>query len=173
MCYVTLIPMRSLGWYVFIPIAGLWLAGCRQADGPVPAPNENVQAELTDVAKDLQNIATGRDPQATNDLVSDVAKYVRKPEAMPVVNELSLRTAKVVPGKALSEQVAQQLAHNLWVTVAAREMSERQVEALQNDVQSLLMSVGVVEEDAQQVAAQVGEVQAAVTDRPRRWYELF
>jgi hypothetical protein len=52
-------------------------------------------------------------------------------------------------------------------------LSERQIETLQNDVQALLMSVGIAEENAQQVAAQVGDVQVAVTDRPRRWYELF
>jgi hypothetical protein len=40
-------------------------------------------------------------------------------------------------------------------------------------MQALLESLGVSEESAQQVAAQVGEVQSSVTLRPRRWYELF
>ena len=64
-----------------------------------------------------------------------------------------------------SRSRTQRLAHNLWLSVAAREMSERQIETLQNDVQALLI-VGVAEEGAQQVAAQVGEVQSAVTLRP-------
>jgi hypothetical protein len=61
----------------------------------------------------------------------------------------------------------------LWLSVAARDISERQIESLQNDTQSLLASVGIPEERAQQVAVQVGEVQRAVTNRPRRWYEFF
>lgn len=73
----------------------------------------------------------------------------------------------------MTEQAAQRLTHNLWLSVAARDISERQVESLQNDTQSLLVSVGVAEVRAQEVATQVGEVQRAVTDRPRRWYELF
>jgi hypothetical protein len=40
-------------------------------------------------------------------------------------------------------------------------------------VQSLLMSAGIAEPNAQQVAAQVGDVQRAISDRPRRWYEFF
>jgi hypothetical protein len=40
-------------------------------------------------------------------------------------------------------------------------------------MQSLLTSVGVPDANAQQVAAQVGEVQRAINDRPRRWYEVF
>ncbi len=76
-------------------------------------------------------------------------------------------------GKTLNDTTAQRLAHSLWTSVAARELSERQVETLQNDVQSQLVAIGVAEPQAQQVAAQVGEVQKAVGNRPRRWYELF
>ena len=165
--------MRPTVRYLFLVAAGIWLAGCRQADGPVPTPNQNVQAELVDVTHDLQNIASGRDPQAPKDLADDLRKYARRVSAAPAVDELSRRTAKVVVGNNLTEQTAQRLAHNLWLSISAREMSERQTETLQNDVQSLLMSVGVVEEQAQQVAAQVGTVQSAISDRPRRWYELF
>ena len=59
------------------------------------------------------------------------------------------------------------------MSVGAKDLSERQIETLQNDVQAHLVSLGVGEESAQQVAAQVGEVQSSVTLRPRRWYELF
>ena len=165
--------MRFHVQYVLIMTASLSMAACRQADGPIPAPDQTVQEELVDVRRDLQNVATGRDPQAPNDLADDLGKYASRPTAAPTVVELSRRTAVALPGKNLPDTAAQQLAHDLWLSIAAREISERQVEALQNDVQSLLMSVGVVEEGARQVAAQVGEVQSAVTNRPRRWYELF
>src|SRR5688572_30069295 len=124
--------MRSRATYVFIAIMGVWLTGCRQADGPVPTPDENTKAELGDVAEDLQNIASGRDPQAPEDLASDLSKYPRSKDVLPVVDALSLQTSKVVAGKALNDQVSQRLAHSLWLSIAAREMSARQVESLQN-----------------------------------------
>jgi len=40
-------------------------------------------------------------------------------------------------------------------------------------MKSQLMSLGVDEPQAQNVAAQVGVVQQAVTARHRRWYELL
>ncbi len=165
--------MRSHARYVLIAIVGLSLGACRQADGPIPTPNENVQSELVDVMRDLQNVASGRDSQAPRDLADDLRKYTEEPDAMSAVDELSERTATVLAGVNLTEQAAQRLAHNLWLSVAALELSERQVETLQNDVQSLLMAEGVAEEDAQQVAARVGDVQVLVTGSPRRWYELF
>jgi hypothetical protein len=163
--------MRS-GFRYAVVFAVVGLGGCRQADGPMPTPTQNVQAELTDVARDLQNVSA-RNAQAPDELRDDLSKYTQRPTARPAVDELSRRVANVLPGSTLNDQDAQRLAHNLWVSIAAREISERQIESLQNDVQSILMAVGVAEENAQQVAAQVGEVQRAVTDRPRRWYEFF
>ena len=154
-------------------MAGLSLGACRQTDGPIPAPDATVQEELVDVARDLQNVASGRDPQGPQDLASDLRKYADRRSAVPAVDELSTRTTRAIGGRNLAEQDAQRLAHNLWLAVEARDTSERQIETLQNDVQALLMSIGVVEESAQQVAAQVGDVQRAVSQRPRRWYELF
>ncbi|MBM3819474.1 MAG: hypothetical protein FJW14_10745 [Acidimicrobiia bacterium] len=155
-------------------VTALSMSACRQADGPVPSPDTNALAELVDVTRDLENVANNN-PDGPEELAHDLRKYVsdQRPNAVPAVDELSRRTAQVLPKSKLSPQSAQQLAHNLWVTVSARELSERQVESLQNDVQSLLMSVGVAEPNAQQVAAQVGDVQRAVGDRARRWYELF
>ena len=138
----------------------------------MPTPDANIQGELEDVRHDLQNIAKS-DPAGPQDLADDIAKYSMRATATPAINELTRRTANVLVGKTVNEQAGQRLAHSLWTTVAARELSERQVEALQNDVQSILVSIGVAEPQAQQVAAQVGEVQKAVGDRPRRWYEFF
>ncbi len=139
----------------------------------MPTPNKIIQEELLDVVNDLQNVGSGRDPQAPRDLADDLRKYARKQSAEPAVDELSLRVTKAISGIALDEQAAQRLTHMLWLSAEARELSERQVEILQNDVQSMLVSVGVTQENAQLVAAQVGDVQIAVTQRPRRWYELF
>jgi hypothetical protein len=165
--------MTSLVRGALLVVLSLVAAGCRQPDGPMPTPNENVQDDLVDIGRDLIYIATGSDPAAPQDLLADLRKYVTRDEAMPVVEELSRRTAGAVANTKLPEQTAQRLAHTLWVAIAAREMSDRQVEALQNDTQSMLISIGVADEPAAQVAAQLGEVQRVVTDRQRRWYEWF
>jgi hypothetical protein len=164
--------MQSRIQYAVILFSALALGACRQADGPMPTADANTQGELEDVRHDLQNVAK-HDPAAPQDLADDLAKYSRRRTAIPAVNELTRRTVTVLAGKNVNEQAGNRLAHTLWTTIYARELSERQVEALQNDVQSQLVAIGVAEPQAQQVAAQVGEVQKAVGDRPRRWYELF
>jgi len=165
--------MRVLARYMLIVTMSLSLGACRQADGQMPTPDENIQSELEDVRRDLQAIALARDPQAVQDLADDLRKYTESPSAWPAVEELSKRTAAALAGADLSEQPGQRLAHDLWIAVAAFDLSERQVENLQNDVQALLMAEGIAEETAQQVSAQIGDVQGAVNDRSRRWYEVF
>ena len=165
--------MRSFVPAVLLATVTLALGGCRQADGPVPTPSQTYQEELVDVARDLQNVATGRDPNGPEDLADDLRKYTEKPAARPLVDELSARTSKAIAGRELPEQDAQRLAHNLWVSVYAKDLSEKQIETLQNDMQAHLASLGVDEDSARQVALQDGEVQGSVTLRPRRWYELF
>jgi hypothetical protein len=165
--------MRSRACALLILTLPVFLGGCRQADGPLPTPSQTHQEELVDVARDLQNVASGRDLNGPVDLADDLRKYIERPAARPLVDELSARTVKALQGRELADQDAQRLAHNLWVSVYAKELSERQIETLQNDMQALLVSLGVGEESAQQVAAQVGEVQGSLTRRPRRWYEFF
>ena len=139
----------------------------------MPTPNQHVQEELVDVTHDLENVASARDPQAPREFADDLRQYAHDPSIEPAVDELSRRVVKALAGISLDEQAAQRLTHMLWLSAEARELSERQTEILQNDVQSLLMSVGVPQENAELVAAQVGNVQVTVTERPRRWYELF
>ena len=165
--------MKSRVRYVLIVTVGLSLGACRQADGPIPTPSQSRQEDLVDLARDLENVASALNPEAPLELADDLRKYAPSPDEEPAVDELSERTVAALAGIDLTEQAAQRLAHDLWLSVAAGQLSERQVETLQNDVQSLLMAEGVAEENAQQVAAQVGDVQGAVTERPRRWYELF
>lgn len=165
--------MRTRARYVLIVMMGLSLGACRQTDGPMPVPSEERQEELVDVSRDLQNVAAGRDPRAREELAYDLRKYALEPSEEPAIDELSALTAAALAGADLTEQATQRLALDLWLSVSARELSERQIETLQNDVQALLMAEGIAEENAQEVAAQVGGVQGAVSDRPRRWYELF
>ena len=71
-----------------------------------------------------------------------ICGYTEKPAARALVDELSARTVKAITGRELAEQDAQRLAHNLWVSVYAKDLSERQIETLQNDMQAHLVSLG-------------------------------
>ncbi len=155
--------------------AVLALAGCRQSDGDVPAPDADAQGEIRDISRDILNIASGSDPQAPKDLADDLIRYTmdKRTSANGAVIDLARQTAETLSGRAVPEQTAQQLAHHFWVAVIARELSERQIETLQGDVQALFGSVGVPEGQASAVAGQVGDVQQLATDRARRWYEVF
>ena len=165
--------MASVIRYALILVAAAALTSCRQADGTMPTPTQAAEDDIYDLSRDLQNVAGGN-ADAPAELAQDIHEYaLDKAPAKPAVDELVRRTTGTIGGRMLSEQTARQLAHSLWMTVAARDLSERQIETLQNDVRTILISTGVSEESAQQVAAQVGEVQLAVTDRQRRWYELF
>ena len=151
----------------------LMLAGCRQADGPMPEPGGEVPNRLADISRDLQAVARG-DAQARQDLAEDVVVFVESDgEARMAVNELSRRTAEVVSGSRLSEQSAQRLAQQLWTAAAARELSQRQVETLQGEMHALLVEIGVPEDRAENVATQAGEAQRLLTGRVKRWYEMF
>lgn len=138
----------------------------------MPVPEGETPNRLHDISRDLQSVAGG-EMQARQDLADDLLVFGEPADVGAALQELSKRTSDVVAGKNLSEQDAERLAHQLWVSAAARELSQRQVETLQNDMHGLLVSIGVTEDHAQQVAAQVGEVQRIVTERPRRWYEIF
>ena len=165
--------MASVFRYALVLFAATVLMSCRQADGIMRTPTSDAQEDIYDLSRDLQNVAGGNS-DAPAEFAQDIHKYAAdKASAKPAVDELVRRATSTLGGSMLTEQTARQLAHSLWMTVAARDLSERQIETLQNEVRTILTSTGISEENAQQVAAQVGEVQLAVTDRQRRWYELF
>ena len=73
----------------------------------------------------------------------------------------------------LDDATAQKLAHLLWLSVSARQLSERQIGSLQKDLKDTLTLAGVEESRAQPVADKLGEVQKATTENRRRWYQFF
>lgn len=163
--------MRSFRPYVLV-VAMALLAGCRQPDGPMPVADAEAQNRLGDVGRDLMSMAS-RQPDAAKDLSDDLRVFAPNPEAEQAADRLAKRLGEVVPGTRLTEQTAQRLAHSCWTAVSAPQLSQRQVEGLQNDVEGLLSSIGVAEQKAHEVAAQVADVQSVVSARKRRWYELF
>jgi hypothetical protein len=169
----TLLPMTLRTYLSALIIFGsLTAAGCRQADGPMPTPEGEVPNRIVDISRDLMSVSRG-DEQARRDLADDLRVFVDKQEARPASDELARRTSEVVAGKTLKDEDAGRLAQHLWTATAAREISQRQVESLQNDLHGMLVSIGVPEQNALDVASQAGEVQRLVNTRERRWYEFF
>ena len=153
--------------------AALSSSACRQADGPMPPTNDTVTNEIGDIGRDLQNLAKN-DPDGPKDLAGDLGHYAEDAAGGPAAAaELSRRLGDALVGKSFELSQVMPVAHTSWVTVAGRQLSEKQIEDLQNEMRSQLMMLGVDEQKAQAVAAQVGVVQQTVTTRHRRWYELL
>ena len=161
---------RQIAYVIILAIA-LSVAACRQADGPMPEASGSTANELGDISRDLQNLAGG-DPAGPKDLSDDISHYAEGTNGgQAAAAELSRRLGQALTGKTFKLAQAMPVAHACWVTVAGRQLSEKQVEGLQSEMKSELMSLGVNEQQAQSVADQVGVVQQAVTVRHRRWYE--
>ena len=137
----------------------------------MPEASETVANELGDISRDLQNVAY-QSPSAAQDLTEDISHYAQGSNGgEAAAQELAQRLAQALAGKMFKVAQAMPVAHTVWVAVAARQLSEQQIENLSNDMKSELMALGVDESRAQSVADQVGAVQQAVTARHRRWYE--
>jgi hypothetical protein len=163
---------RHLG-YALLFAAALQFAGCRQADGPMPETTPETANELGDISRDLQNLATGN-PDGPKDLADDISHYAQDTkDGPPAAQELSRRLGQALTGKSFKVAQAMPLAHTCWMTVAARQLSEKQIENLKNEMKTQLMSLGANEQQSQNVADQVAVVQQAITARHRRWYELL
>jgi hypothetical protein len=150
----------------------LAVCGCRQADGPTPTPTREQANEIGDIARDLINVAN-KDPQAPEELRNDIAKYGSNEEAAREMVGLAQEVSQALAGARLDETAARSLAETLWVGLTARELSQRQVEALGTEVKTVLAPTGVPEERAQSIANRLSAVQKTVTANPKRWYQVF
>jgi len=150
----------------------LSLTACQMADGPLPSEAGDRPNEIEEISRDMVNVA-GHDPAATDDLVNDVTHYAEGDmDGMVAATDLSRRLAQAIAGKTFTAAEALPLARSCYIAVAARQLSDKQAENLQNEFKSQVMALGVDEPQAQVLAVQVGVVQRAVTTRQRRWYEL-
>ena len=166
-------PVTRQFGYALLFAAAMQFAACRQADGPMPETTPETSNELGDISRDLQNLASGN-PDGPKDLSDDIGHFAQDSKnGQAAADELSRRLGQALTGKSFKLAQAMPLAHTCWVTVAGRQLSEKQVEALKNDMKTQLMSLGANEQQAQNVADQVGVVQQSVTARHRRWYELL
>lgn len=150
-------------------------AGCRMADGPMPMPGSEDLNRLDDLRRDIGNVVAGH-AEAKQDFGDDLMVFVNagaKPEATAAINELARLVADAAAASQLKEASLPPLLKQVWTAVVARELSEKQVTALQAEVKTTLTGLGVAEPAAQSISNQIGTVQKAVTDRTRRWYEMF
>ena len=153
--------------------APLLLSGCRQPDGPLPAETKDDPNRLYDVSRDLPNVAGGN-ASAPQELADDMKVWgTKSDEPWPPGDELSKRLAMALKGKNLTEQTASQLARHIWIAIAGRELSARQVDRLEQDVKTLLVSAGASAENADGVAEQIDSVQQQVTTKQRWWFQVF
>ena len=151
-------------------------AACRMADGPVPdSKDPDIANQLGDIQRDLENVLSG-DPQGRQDFEDDLMRFAdlaASPEAEAPIKQLSTQVVDAVVQTKAKGTAVTPLVERLFVAINARDLSEGQTKALGEDVLANLSRMGVDDVKARAIVAQVAIVQQAVTDRHRRWYEVF
>jgi len=150
-------------------------AGCRMSDGPMPMPSGDDSNRLDDLRRDLGDVVGGN-PEGAKNFTDDLMVFVdvgAKPDAVPAITQLGRQLTEAAAAAQIKEAAAPPLLRQVWTALAARDLSEKQVTQLQAEIKTTLTGLGVAEPAAQGIANQVGTVQKAVTDRQRRWFEVF
>jgi hypothetical protein len=145
------------------------VAGCRQSDGNVPAPQGEQVNKADDISRDLQGIAAAEQGAAT-DLRDDLANLSGEPPPDHLVSELANSLNQALAGTTLSDAAAKGIADKLFVATTARDLSERQQAMLRTEVSTALTSAGVPAAKAEPVSNVVGEIQAAIGENRKRWW---
>jgi hypothetical protein len=156
-------------------VAAVTLLGtvaCRQPDGTLPQETAEASNRLHDLQRDLLSVAAG-EADGPKDFADDLAVFADEPEGVAAARTLAGSVSVVVLKRTLSEASLKQLSTVLWKTVASRQLSERQVDAIKDDMRGTLVAMGVSQAEANAVADRVGLTQKAVTQRTRRWYERY
>src|SRR6188474_3270675 len=107
-------------------------AGCRMADGPMPMPGSEDLNRLDDLRRDVGNVVAGH-AEAKQDFADDLMVFVKagtKPEASAAITELARLVADAAAAAQLKEAALPPLLKQVWMAVAARQLSEKQVATL-------------------------------------------
>jgi hypothetical protein len=156
---------------VAVAVASAAMSGCRQPDGAVPKQDEEQVNRTADLSRDLQNVARG-DQNAVNDLADDLQVIGRLPAPPERVRELAGALQTALAGKTISDEAARRLADSLFVVMAARQLSERQVETLQTEITIQAKAAGADDARAANIANAVARLQGDVTANRKRWYQF-
>lgn len=155
-----------------ILVAVVGAAGCKQGDGALPAKVGEVPNRISDMKRDMESMVAG-DQTALKDLTDDLSVFTEEQEGQTAVRGLTNTLAPMLMNRSIDDETMTRIVTVLWTATAARDLSERQVDALKDDMRTVLMSVGVSQPDANLAAGRVGDVQKAVTLRTRRWWERY
>lgn len=155
-----------------ILVAVVGAAGCKQGDGALPAKAGDVPNRISDMKRDMESMVAG-DQTALKDLTDDLSVFTEEQEGQTAVRGLTNTLAPMLMNRSINDETMTRIVTVLWTATAARDLSERQVDALKDDMRTVLMSVGVSQPDANLAAGRVGELQKAVTLRTRRWWERY
>jgi hypothetical protein len=158
--------------FTLVLVAAIGAGACKQGDGAMPAESGDVPNRLGDLKRDLEAVVSG-DHQAVQDLTDDLMVFIDEPEGQAMTKAMSTTICSMLVKRPVNDETQTKIVHLMWTAVAARELSERQMDALKDDVRNTLLSVGVTQPDANLAAGRVGEVQKAVTLRTRRWYQRY
>jgi hypothetical protein len=157
-------------------LCALLLTSCRMADGPIPNPKEGETANrVADLSRDLSNVAAGH-ADAQTDFMDGLMTFVDmgdKPDAAAPVKELGNQLMSAFSATKASERAVVPLLEQVAIGLEATALSEKQVEQVKDGVRKAATDLGVDDVKARALGAQIEIVQHAVTDRHRRWYEVF
>ena len=138
----------------------------------MPQETGDVPNRLHDLQRDLESVAAG-EADGAKDLADDLAVFAGDSNGVSAARTLAGSTSVVILKRSLNADALKQLSTILWKAIASRELSERQVDALKDDMRGVLISIGVAQADANVVADRVGQTQKTVTLRTRRWYQRY
>ncbi len=163
---------RSTFSIALLSCALLASTGCRQPDGQPPQLVEDMPNRIYDMGRDLLAVASG-DASGPRDFAEDLRSFAVSPAAADAADTLAARISDAVKGQKLTDQAAQQIAHTGWTIAAGRDLSDRQAKSAQDELRNQLTTLGSTPVTVDAAVAAAEATHAAVTARPRRWYELF
>ncbi len=138
----------------------------------MPEATEEAMNRTFDISRDLLNVAGG-DAQAPAEFAEALSVFALGEDGIIATRELAGAVGAAVAGLEITEEQSLQVANSLWLVVAGRELSEGQMTVVRESLRADLVAAGAAEASAEAAASEAGETQAAVSTRPRRWYEVF
>lgn len=157
-------------------VSALLLTSCKMADGPLPNPKEGETANrIGDMSRDLASIAAG-EAESLKDFNDGLMTFVNagdKPDAVAPVQELGKQLIAGFTAAKATDRAVIPLLEQVVIGLEGTALSENQVQQVKEGVQKAATDLGVDDVRARALGAQIEIVQHAVTDRHRRWYEVF
>jgi hypothetical protein len=147
----------------------LTLAGCRQPEGAMPAPQGEQPNRIDDISRDLQNVARN-DSNAPAELLDDLTSLEAVPRPPERLKALADTLTTALRGSKLPDEEAKRVATLVFQLVAARELNETQIAQIGSELRDALVKVGATPERAQPAAAAAMALASEVTENKKRWY---